>query len=244
MILADSAILQEIENGNIYLSPYDPKSLGSNSYDVHLSPKLAVYRDVCVVHSTPENPVVSRWEDSMKMVPKSAHFLDSKLPNPVTQFEIPATGFLLMPGILYLGSTVEFTRTRGLVPYLEGKSSMGRLGIKVHVTAGKGDIGFEGHWTLEIEVTHPVMIYPGMAVAQLTYYAVKGFCINPYNKKKEAKYNTALGDDDPIASRNSLNFALLPVAEYFREARADSGIAGIDLGEDAAEALPPHSPED
>ncbi len=162
MILSDSEILKYIENGDIGIQPYDRENLGSNSYDVHLSKHLATYKD---------------------------DVLDSKKHNTVDHFEIPQEGFVLQPNELYLGSTEEYTETFKHVPFLEGKSSTGRLGIDIHATAGKGDVGFCGHWTLEISVSKPVRVYAGMPIGQIIYYTVEGETINPYNKKKSAKYH-------------------------------------------------------
>jgi dCTP deaminase len=131
MILSDKRILEEIEKGTIKIEPYDRTCLGSNSYDVHLGKHLATYID----------PV-----------------LDAKKHNTITHFEIPAEGFVLQPGELYLGVTEEYTETHDHVPFLEGKSSTGRLGIDIHATAGKGDVGFCGNWTLEISVKLPVRV--------------------------------------------------------------------------------------
>src|SRR6185437_9798731 len=129
MILSDSRILEEIEKGTIVIEPYDRKNLGSNSYDVHLGKTLAMY----------DNPT-----------------LDARVHNTISHFEIPAEGYVLLPGTLYLGVTAEYTETHEHVPFLEGKSSTGRLGIDIHATAGKGDVGFCGNWTLEISVKQPV----------------------------------------------------------------------------------------
>jgi len=161
MILSDSQILKHIENGEIVVTPYDRENLGSNSYDVHLSRHLATYKD---------------------------DVLDAKKHNEVDHFEIEDEGIVLQPGELYLGSTLEYTETHNHVPFLEGKSSTGRLGIDIHATAGKGDVGFCGNWTLEISVSKPVRVYAGMPVGQLIYYTVEGETINPYNKKVSAKY--------------------------------------------------------
>jgi len=161
MILSDTRILEEIEKGTIVIEPYDRKYLGSNSYDVHLGKYLAVYNDT---------------------------ILDAKKHNQVSHFEIPAEGYVLQPGTLYLGVTEEYTETHAHVPFLEGKSSTGRLGIDIHATAGKGDVGFCNTWTLEISCVHPVRIYAGMPVGQLIYFPVDGEVINKYNKKENAKY--------------------------------------------------------
>lgn len=162
MILTDKQILEEIQQGNIVIAPFNVKNLGSNSYDVHLSEHIAIYKD---------------------------KVLDAQRDNEVVRGIIKPTGHILKPGVLYLCSTIEETRTYKHVPFIEGKSSSGRLGVSIHATAGKGDIGFEGHWTLEITVTQPVRIYPGMPIGQLIYFKTDGECINPYNKKKSAKYS-------------------------------------------------------
>ena len=162
MILTDKRILEEIEKGTIIVEPYDRSCLGTNSYDVHLGKHLAVYED---------------------------DVLDARKHNKINHFEIPEEGFVLQPGTLYLGVTLEYTETHAHVPFLEGKSSMGRLGIDIHATAGKGDVGFCNHWTLEISCIQPVRIYAGMPVGQLIYFVVDGEIENAYNKKLNAKYN-------------------------------------------------------
>lgn len=162
MILSDQKIEQEIEKGTIKIIPYDKNCLGSNSYDVHLGNTLAMYVDA---------------------------ELDAKKHNTIKHFEIPAEGFLLHPGCFYLGVTAEYTETHAHVPFLEGKSSTGRLGIDIHATAGKGDVGFCGNWTLEISVKVPVRIYAGMPIGQLIYFPVDGEINVKYNDKKNAKYS-------------------------------------------------------
>ena len=96
--------------------------------------------------------------------------------------------YVLQPGVLYLGVTEEYTETHHAVPFLEGKSSIGRLGIDIHATAGKGDVGFCNSWTLEISCVQPVRVYAGMPIGQLIYFAVEGDISNYYNKKQNAKY--------------------------------------------------------
>ncbi|MFN7301291.1 MAG: dCTP deaminase [Bacteroidota bacterium] len=162
MILSDKRILEEIEQGHILIEPFRRDCLGSNSYDVHLGRYLATYRD---------------------------RVLDARVHNKIDYFEIPEEGIVLQPGTLYLGVTEEYTETHRHVPFLEGKSSTGRLGIDIHATAGKGDVGFCNTWTLEISVCQPVRVYVGMPVGQLIYFEVQGEIDMPYNKKKGAKYN-------------------------------------------------------
>ena len=163
MILSDTRIQEEMEKGTIIIQPFNPDSLGSNSYDVRLGPWLATYNDTV---------------------------LDARKHNKITYFEIPEEGYLLSKDVFYLGATLEYTETHAHVPFLEGKSSTGRLGIDIHATAGKGDVGFCGHWTLEISVKQPVRVYKGMPVGQLIYFPVEGEIAVKYNQKKNAKYSS------------------------------------------------------
>ncbi|MBK8721499.1 MAG: dCTP deaminase [Saprospiraceae bacterium] len=162
MILTDKAILEAIQQKQIVIEPFDIKSLGSNSYDVHLGKYLAVYED---------------------------EILDAKKHNKIKEIIIGDEGFVLMPGTLYLGVTEEYTETHNSVPFLEGKSSVGRLGIDIHATAGKGDVGFCNAWTLEISCVHPVRVYAGMPIGQLIYFKIDGEVQNMYHSKPNAKYN-------------------------------------------------------
>jgi dCTP deaminase len=161
MILSDKNILSGIDTGDIVIEPFRRDCLGTNSYDVHLGKYLAIYKD---------------------------HILDARKHNQIEHLEIPEEGYVLYPGVLYLGVTEEYTETHAAVPFLEGKSSVGRLGIDIHATAGKGDVGFCNTWTLEISCTQPVRIYAGMPIGQLIYFMVEGDIENYYNKKKDAKY--------------------------------------------------------
>ena len=162
MILSDKKILEAIHNGKIIIEPFRADCLGTNSYDVHLSQFMAVYDN---------------------------HELDARQHNEIQEVIIPEEGYVIQPGILYLGVTEEYTETHHCVPFLEGKSSIGRLGIDIHATAGKGDVGFCNTWTLEISCVQPVRIYAGMPIGQLIYFMVEGDIENYYNKKSNAKYN-------------------------------------------------------
>ena len=109
--------------------------------------------------------------------------LDPRKDNETTDIEIPEDGYVLVPGILYLGTTEEYTETYGFIPNIDGRSTTGRLGIEIHRTAGFGDNGFKGKWTLEITVTHPVIVYPGMEIGQLYYEVIDGDASITYNGK-------------------------------------------------------------
>lgn len=177
MILTDAQILEEMRKKTIVISPFNRKCLGSNSYDVHLGNWLAMYRE---------------------------EILDARKHNRVHYFRIPKEGLILVPSKLYLGVTEEYTETHRHVPFLEGKSSIGRLGIDIHATAGKGDIGFCNTWTLEISVRQPVKIYAGMPIGQLIYFEINGEVEIPYNRKKSAKYNRRTAK--PVESMMWKNF--------------------------------------
>jgi dCTP deaminase len=178
MILSDVKIREALRDRRIVIRPFRPECLGTNSYDVHLGPYLAVYEDAA---------------------------LDARENNLVREFRIPADGYVLIPGQLYLGVTEEYTETHGFVPFLEGKSSVGRLGIDIHSTAGKGDEGFCNYWTLEMSVKLPVRVYGGMPVGQLIYFEISGRVQRSYSEKRSAKYRKV--SRHPTPSRMYMNFA-------------------------------------
>lgn len=142
---------------DIIIDPYNPAQLNPNSYNLRLHNELLVYDDAV---------------------------LDMKLENKASKLVIPESGLQLEPGTLYLGRTVEKTKTDALVPMLEGRSSIGRLGMFVHVTAGFGDIGFNGFWTLEIFVVQPLIIYPDVEVCQIYFHHIDG----DYKTYSQGKY--------------------------------------------------------
>ncbi|MBF4519060.1 dCTP deaminase [Flavobacterium sp. ANB] len=146
MILSGKEIEKNLGT-NISIEPFDAKQLNPNSYNLRLHEELLVY----------ENTI-----------------LDMKIENKASGITIPKSGLLLEPNKLYLGRTVEYTKTHNYVPMLEGRSSIGRLGMFIHVTAGFGDVGFEGYWTLEIFVIQPLIIYPNVEVCQIYYHAIEG----------------------------------------------------------------------
>lgn len=156
MILLRSAILEEIQEGNINISPFNITHLGTNSYDCTLQPTLLVY---------------------------TGYELDMGKANPTRSITIPESGYVLEPGELYLGATNECATSKKFVPCLEGRSSIARLGISVHHAAGFGDIGFsyntdgvctESSWTLEITVAKPVRVYPNRRVCQVFFIDTRG----------------------------------------------------------------------
>ncbi|MEG0853396.1 MAG: dCTP deaminase [Angelakisella sp.] len=146
MILSGKEILKHMGK-EIIIEPFDDKRINPNSYNLSLHNELLVY----------ENDL-----------------LDMKIPNPTKRIVIPEDGLVLEPHKLYLGRTNEFTSTNSFVPMLEGRSSTGRLGLFIHVTAGFGDIGFAGYWTLEIFCVQPIKIYPNTEICQIYYHDIHG----------------------------------------------------------------------
>jgi dCTP deaminase len=146
LILSGKEILANLYE-NIKISPFNIGQLNPNSYNLRLGDTLMFY----------DNQV-----------------LDMKRENKAHTIHIPTEGYLLEPGRLYLAQTLERTETQGFVPMLEGRSSVGRLGLFVHVSAGFGDVGFSGYWTLELSCVQPVRIYPGVEICQIFYHTIQG----------------------------------------------------------------------
>lgn len=146
MILSGQEIYRKL-GSSIIIEPFRPAQLNPNSYNLTLHNELMVYDDP---------------------------LLDMSKPNKAHTIMIPEAGLRLEPGILYLGRTSEYTKTDGFVPMLEGRSSVGRLGMCIHATAGFGDVGFAGYWTLEIFVVQPLIIYPGVEICQIYYHTLDG----------------------------------------------------------------------
>lgn len=162
MILSGLEIKKQVEAERIYISPYAEEKINPNSYNLSLHNELLIYAD---------------------------DILDMKQPAETKKLIIPEEGLLLKPGQLYLGRTVEYTKTEHYVPMLEGRSSIGRLGLYIHVTAGFGDIGFAGYWTLEIQCVKPIRIYPFVEVCQIYYHTIEG----AYETYSSGKYQNNKG---------------------------------------------------
>ena len=179
MILSDSEIKKNLVEGDIVITPFQDKHLNPNSYDLTLGKNLMVY----------DFPTLSVKE------------------KPQTRLlEIhPEKGFMLEPYEFYLGVTNEFTHIKKHVPMLEGKSSIGRLGLFVHITAGSGDVGFAGHWTVELFTVKPLRIFAGMRIAQIIFHEVKGEVERPYDLG--GRYNNKFEENPfPMESQMYKNF--------------------------------------
>lgn len=161
MILSGREIRKHIGK-EIIIEPFDENRINPNSYNLSLFHELLEYEN---------------------------RELDMKSPNPTRRIVIPPEGLLLEPDKLYLGRTNEYTKTDTYVPMLEGRSSTGRLGLFIHVTAGFGDIGFAGYWTLEIFCVQPVRIYPDVEICQIYYHDIQG----KYDLYRSGKYQNNTG---------------------------------------------------
>lgn len=166
-MLSGEEIMKQMEEGNIVIKPFDIECVGSNSYYVHIGNELVIYEE---------------------------DVLECKKPSKTRTIEMTDEGYVLRPGELYLARTVEYTEVNNYVPLLNGRFSLGALGVTIHITAGFGDNGFKGTWTLEICVIKPVRIYPGMKIGQIAYFPL----IGDGNIRYNGKY---LGQIDATASR-------------------------------------------
>ena len=161
MVLSGLEIKRQL-GAKIVIDPFDESRLNPNSYDLTLHNEMMIYEEVV---------------------------LDMRRANRVRRISIPPEGLVMEPNQLYLGRSVERTETHGLVPMIEGRSSIGRLGLFVHVTAGFGDVGFCGYWTLEMFAVQPIRIYAGVGICQIFYHTIDG----DYREYSSSKYQNNSG---------------------------------------------------
>lgn len=146
MILTGNEITKRL-NDEIFIEPFNPERVNPNSYNLSLADELMVYTE---------------------------DVLDPKKENKTETITIPKEGYVLEPGKVYLARTFEYTKTFNLVPMIIGRSSLGRLGLAVHVTSGFGDVGFCGYWTMQLICVQRIKIYSGMKICQIFYHTVCG----------------------------------------------------------------------
>ena len=186
MILSDRTIREEIAAGRIVIDPFDPACVQPSSVDLHVDTEFRVFAN-------------SRYPyiDVKQEQPDLTELVETK----------PDEPFILHPGEFVLGSTVErVALPDDLVARLEGKSSLGRLGLVIHSTAGFVDPGFEGNLTLELSnlANLPIKLWPGMKVGQLCVFALSSPAEYPYGSTEcGSRYQ---GQSGPTASRSSRNF--------------------------------------
>lgn len=180
-LLSGTKILEEVECGNIVIDPFDKSRINPNSYNLRIDRKLLVYSPPDYDATVNRERYVHIPRANQEMPHFDEVLLDSHAKNPTEEYEIGEEGFLLQPGIMYLASTMERTYTSKYVPILNGRSSTGRLSMTVHITAGFGDVGFNGKWTLEIMVVHNLIIYPGDEMLQVAFETIEGDRSYQYN---------------------------------------------------------------
>jgi dCTP deaminase len=178
MILSGEMIRQKL-GSDIRIDPFELRHLNPNSYNLTLHDEILTYEEVV---------------------------LDMRKSNRVRRITIPPNGLVLNPNQLYLGRTIERTETHNLVPMIEGRSSIGRLGLFVHVTAGFGDVGFCGFWTLEMFAVQPVRIYPGVPICQIFYHQIVGdiieYASDKYQHNRDIQPSLLFKELNPEAERD------------------------------------------
>lgn len=175
-ILLHSQIIENIKSGDIFYSGKDFKNIGSNSVDVLLYNKIKTYVPCKIIEITKKGVLhkklvldeiaLSKMTDSENL---EDFFIDVAEKNEVFEYDIPEDGIIIPTNILILGATVEACGSKKFIPMYDGRSSMARLGIQSHISAGFGDIAFEATWTLEIICVHPAKIYPNMRIGQVYF---------------------------------------------------------------------------
>ncbi len=184
MILSGDQIKKNLDS-NIKIEPFDESQINPNSYNLSLHHELMTYEEVV---------------------------LDMRKANRVRRLQIPEEGMVLTPNQLYLGRTVERTETHNLVPMIEGRSSIGRLGLFVHVTAGFGDVGFAGYWTLEMFAVQPVRIYPGVSICQIFYHEITGditeYASDKYQDNQDIQPSLLFKELNPDAEKEDPQMSL------------------------------------
>ena len=174
-MLSGEEILKQIEAGNIVIEPFDREKLNPNSYNLTVGDEVMVYVEAVLDFKKPSKP---------RIIP------------------IPDDGLILMPNNLYLAGTLEYTETNNFIPQISGRSSIGRIGLAVHMGASLGENGYKGKWTFSISVSMPVKIHKGMTLGQIYYFPVVGSDEIKYNKKDTGIRQTWSGSKSAMAYFN------------------------------------------
>jgi dCTP deaminase len=199
-ILLGTEIIEEYKNGKVIIDPFNEKHVGPNSVDVTLANTLVTYTPVEVKYQANVGYIVVPYVDPASTI------LDMAEKNQFYTIEIPEEGLIIQPNILYLGATNEACGSDYYVPMYEGRSSMARLGIQSHLSAGFGDIFFKSNWTLEITVVHPTRIYPNRRIGQVYFHNVHEDVRNSLieaGKEYQGKYTS---QPKPQISKSYMDF--------------------------------------
>lgn len=185
MILSGDAIQKKL-GSDIHIEPFDSERLNPNSYNLRLHDELLVYEEIV---------------------------LDMRTPNRYRRMSIPPEGLVLQPDRLYLGRTVERLETHNLVPMVSSRSSLTRLGLFVGTNSGFGDVGYSGHWTLELYCVQPIRIYAGVQVCEIFYHELSGevneYCSNKYQNANDIQPSLMfreIGSGDESEQQLELDF--------------------------------------
>jgi dCTP deaminase len=219
-VLTRKEILAEVKKGRIMIDPFNESNVKSNSMDLRLDDKLKIYVDndgapidetwraAIKLYGQTTDPAGRKNEALYDFLERKGAILDQRTKPRLKTIDIPDEGYVIIPGRGYLGSTVETIRTDHFVPAMHGRSSMGRLFLSPHHTAGWGDTGFSGSWTLEITCMMPTRIYKGMRICQLSFETITGESVlyqdidgSRYQGQKgpveSRMYNDFVGDEKP-----------------------------------------------
>ena len=172
-ILTDLAIREAVDKGDIAIDPFDARQLNPASYDLRLGDGVAVYDAWVKADWVRDATGVMRPAYDEPLAAKD-RVLDAKDEPRIDRFQIGSDGIVLRPDVGYLMHTAERIATKRFVPVLDGKSSLARLFVSVHETAGYGDAGYDGQYTLEVTVKHPIRLYAGMRIAQIRFHTMHG----------------------------------------------------------------------
>ena len=212
-ILTGQEIMKQIQEQHIRIGDFNLNRVQPNSYDVTLGNKISFYAltdnaiqigqiskeasfesfGMLAIENTDDN-------DSLGYI-RGVPYLDSREENTMLVKDIPEDGYILLPRILYLVETVESVWSDKYVVEISGTSSLARLGVTVHKTAGYANIGHEFKWILEVEVTHPIKIYPGMKIGQMYFHTAVG----DNDLQYQGKYKNAQMGNNLCGSLNHLN---------------------------------------
>ncbi len=176
-MLTGSRIIEEVQNGKIIINPFNERQINPNSYNLRLDNRLLIYKKQRHAHRGEHHE----------------YWLDMAEEEPTIPLDIGPMGMVLYPGVLYLGSTFEAAGSDWYIPFIEGRSSVGRLGVSTHITAGLGDLGFKGTWTLEISVVAPIRVYSGIEICQICFLEPHGVIGDRLYKGKYSGQNRNSG---------------------------------------------------
>lgn len=191
-ILTSHEIRAQVDAGNIKVDPYVEANVQQNSLDVTLGTEVCVYSDVVMLEASSKPRAALSSHELSRLIIPWVGYLDAKKKNTTYAFSMDESGWLVKPGFLYLMHVNEVLCAPHYVMTLDGRSSLARLGLIVHFTAGHAETGFHGQYTMEVSAMHPLRIYPGMRIAQVIFQTVRGE-VEDYKERGNYVRELALG---------------------------------------------------